>query len=165
MEKGIGGTLIWYYTICPRQVWLLAHNVLPDQADHNIQVGRLIDQWSYPQQRHRGINLDNTVVIDVITGEGVVAEVKKSSASLDAARLQLAYYLYYLKHNKGVTTKGVLLVPEERRRYPLELTPEVESQLEEVLREVESLRSQDKPVPARRIHYCKKCAYAGVCWG
>ena len=165
MEKGIGGTLVWYYCICPRQVWLMAHNILPDETDDNVRVGRLVDQWSYPYERRRSINLDNTVVVDFVESEGIVAEVKKSSAALEAARMQLAYYLYYLRVKKGVICSGKLLIPEERKRYDVELTPEVEARLEEILRDIEKLRSQEMPVPARRIQHCGKCAYAGICWG
>jgi len=165
VEKGIGGTLVWYYSICARQVWLMAHNILPDETDKNIQIGRLIDEFSYPGERRRKINLDNTVVMDIASNKGVVAEVKKSLAALESARLQLAYYLYYLKHKKGVQTKGVLLVPEERRRYEMELTPEMEARIEEVLGEIEAVRSAEKPPPAEQKPFCRPCAYAGICWG
>jgi len=29
----ITGTLIWYYYICPREVWLMAHELNPNQED------------------------------------------------------------------------------------------------------------------------------------
>lgn len=165
MEKEIGGTLVWYYVMCPRQVWLLAHNILPDQTDQNLQIGRMIDEWSYPRQRRRGVNVDNALVIDILEGEGVVAEVKKSSASLEAARMQLAYYLYYLKHRKGIETTGMLLIPEERRRYRLELTPEMEAQLEHILAQIDKVRALERPMPPRKNRRCRRCAYAPVCWG
>jgi hypothetical protein len=36
----VNGTLIWYYYICKRQVWLMAHALVPDQEDDNIRQGR-----------------------------------------------------------------------------------------------------------------------------
>lgn len=165
MEKGIGGTLVWYYCMCKRQVWLMAHHILPDETDNNIRIGRLIDQMSYPHRRQRRINIDDTLAIDTILGEGVVAEIKKSSASTEAARLQLAYYLYYLKHNKGIETSGVLMIPDEKRRYPVELSPELERQIESILKHIEELREQEMPVATERKPRCQRCAYNGICWG
>lgn len=45
----------------------------------------------------------------------MVAEVKKSSRSFDAAQLQLGHYLYELE-KQGQHAKGLLLFPKERRR-------------------------------------------------
>ena len=164
MDRGIGGTLVWYYAICERQVWLLARNILPEQDDNNIRVGRLLDEMTYPRERQRGVNVDNTIVIDFLGDQGVVAEVKKSSRALKAARLQVAYYLYYLKHNKGFETEAVILVPEERRRHRVELTPELEAEVEQAIREIEMLRASSAPVKARRGMRCRRCAYAPICW-
>lgn len=31
-ETAIGGTLVWYYTICPREAWLMGHAIQPDST-------------------------------------------------------------------------------------------------------------------------------------
>ena len=49
-QVGVGGTLIWYYFICKRQVWLISHQLTPDQDDTNIVIGRLIDRTSYGRE-------------------------------------------------------------------------------------------------------------------
>ena len=36
------GTLVWFYKICKREVWLMSKNILPDQMDENIDLGRLV---------------------------------------------------------------------------------------------------------------------------
>lgn len=36
MDIYMTGVYIWYYNICKRQVWLMAHNILPDENDDNI---------------------------------------------------------------------------------------------------------------------------------
>ena len=38
-EFKVSGTYIWYYCICQREVWLLAHALEADQQDENIQIG------------------------------------------------------------------------------------------------------------------------------
>ena len=42
-------------------------------------------------------------------------EVKKSRGALGATRMQLLYYLYYLKHEKSIETTGEINFPKERR--------------------------------------------------
>ncbi len=164
MERGIGGTLIWYYCLCPRQVWLMAHSILPDEEHDNVAAGRVIHQFSYPDMPRREVTIDNTIAIDLVPGEGIVAEIKKSSAALEAAKLQLAYYLYYLKRHKGLELKGYLLVPKERRRHAVELTLELEAQIESMLQDIERLRQQASPPEPKRIKHCRPCAYSGICW-
>jgi len=141
------------------------HHVFPDSREHyHLATGRLVHQESYARQR-KEIPLDNLLVIDLVEGEGVIAEVKRTSRHKEAARLQLAYYLYYLKTEKGFETKGVLLFPKERRRETVELTPELESRIEDILTEIEELVSRPKPPPPKKNKFCKPCGYRELCWG
>lgn len=143
----------------------MAHHILPDEEDDRISAGRVIHQFAYPEMPRREVNIDNTMTVDLLPGEGVVAELKKSSAALEAAILQLAYYLYYLKHHKGLEVRGHLLIPHERRRHVVELDPQLEAKLQRILTDIESIRRQPLPPEARRIPHCKPCAYSGICWG
>lgn len=36
----VNGTLIWYYTVCHRQVWLMARHLTPDEQDDNVVLGK-----------------------------------------------------------------------------------------------------------------------------
>ena len=38
MTLSVNGTMMWYYYICHRQVWLTAHHITPDSDDPNIQL-------------------------------------------------------------------------------------------------------------------------------
>jgi CRISPR-associated exonuclease Cas4 len=40
----VNGTLVWYYSICKREVWLMSRNISPDQRDTNIDIGRFIHE-------------------------------------------------------------------------------------------------------------------------
>ena len=164
MNVRINAATVQAYLVCPREAWLLHHHIIPDQEHGLVATGRLIHQESYARQR-KEIPVDNLLVIDLVEGEGVVAEVKRTSRHKEAARMQLAYYLYYLKTEKGLETKGVLLFPRERRRESLELTPELEAKVEHILAEIEELVSQPKPPRPKKIRYCKPCGYREMCWG
>lgn len=160
----ITGTLIQSYGICKRQTWLMAHQIIPDQEHQYIEIGRLIDEKSYDREKKK-INLEN-VVLDLVKSEDgdiIVGEVKKSSKAEKSARLQLTFYLYKLKQN-GVEARGILLFPEERRRVMIELTPEVEAELEEIFQDIERIILKEIPPYFKKIGYCKNCGYKEFCW-
>jgi len=50
-EINVSGTLVWYYYICPREVWLIGHQINPDEDDANVSLGRFIQDYSYPRER------------------------------------------------------------------------------------------------------------------
>ena len=47
----VNGTLMWYYMICKREVWLMSRNIVPDQKDTNIDIGRFIHETSYTRNK------------------------------------------------------------------------------------------------------------------
>jgi CRISPR-associated exonuclease Cas4 len=78
--------------------------------------------------------------------------------------MQLAYYLYQLRL-RGVETHGVLHYPNQRRKERVELTPQLEAELQEVLEQIESLRRQPlPPVVPEPMRICASCAYEEFCW-
>ncbi len=159
----INGTLIWYYYICKREVWLIGHGIEPDQESDFILLGRHIHEIFY-QRRKKELSIDNTIKIDILPGRKVIGEIKKSSKFLESAKMQVAFYLYYIKHEKGVEMEGLLLIPEERRRIKITLTEELEDKIEKAIKEIEDILKLEKPPPAVKIPYCKNCAYREMCW-
>ena len=160
----ISGTLVWYYYICPRQVWLMSRELTPDQEDPFLEIGRLISETAYKDDR-KEVRIEN-IVIDLLRRDDedvVIGEVKKSSRYELSAKMQLAYYLLRLKR-LGVIAKGELLFPKERKRIKLELTPELEEELEKALNEIEKIIKLEKPPEAKRNRFCSKCAYREFCW-
>jgi len=41
-EIRITGTLMWYYFICHREVWLMARQVIPEQDNELIDLDRFL---------------------------------------------------------------------------------------------------------------------------
>lgn len=150
------------YLICPREAWLEYHSIGSDQDYEYLALGRLVHETYY--QRHRKeIFVDQLLKIDLFRGE-LVAEVKKSSRHIEAARLQLAYYLSYLKNEKGLKFDGILLFPKERKTEKLRITPELEQKIEALLSEMRDVLNRPRPPSAKRIRYCKTCAFNEFCW-
>ena len=160
--KFISPYIFQAYLTCPREAWLEYHSIGSDQDHEYLALGRLIHEKSYQRER-KEIFVDQLLKIDLFRGE-LVAEVKKSSRHIEAARLQLAYYLYYLKHEKGVEFEGILLFPKERKTEKVKLTPELEHKIEGILEHMKHILREEKPPPARKIRYCKSCAFYEFCW-
>ncbi|MFZ5591068.1 MAG: CRISPR-associated protein Cas4, partial [Bacillota bacterium] len=105
-EISVSGTLIWYYYICPREVWLIGHQVTPDQDDANVSLGRFLQEHSYPRERKElQVGSSKMDIFRISGDELVVGEVKKSSRYRQSARMQLAFYLWELKQ-RGVLARG-----------------------------------------------------------
>ncbi|MDK2856488.1 MAG: CRISPR-associated exonuclease Cas4 [Bacillota bacterium] len=160
----VNGTLIWYYTVCHRQVWLMARHLTPDEQDDNVVLGRFIHENAYRRDKHE--ILVGNIKIDLVRGargNTLVGEIKKSSRAEESARLQLKYYLYVLKQY-GVDLKGMLYFPEEKRNEIVELDEEGIKEVEMAIAGVKRVVSMPVPDPPKRVRWCRRCAYAEFCW-
>lgn len=163
MYEEVTGSLVQSYSICKRQVWLMAHQIIPDQEHPYIEMGRLIDDISYDRDRKK-INFEN-VVIDLVrndNGNLLVGEIKKSSKAVDSAKLQLLFYLYKLKQN-GIEAKGQLFFPDERKKIDVRLTNESEMEVVSAINEIRDIINMDKAPAFEKIPYCKNCGYKEFC--
>ncbi len=163
-QTKVTGTLVWYYYICSREVWLMARHVIPNPDDENILVGRFLQEFSYKREK-KEVNLEN-VKFDIIKkkrGKVVVGEVKKSSRYLKSARMQLAFYLLQLKE-QGLEAEGELLVPEERKKEKVILDEDTEKELFYAKEEIKKIISEERPPSPQKTPFCKKCAYSDFCW-
>jgi CRISPR-associated exonuclease Cas4 len=156
--------MINYYSICHRSVWYLIHGLEAAQDHPFLEIGRFITQESYTRSK-KEVVFEN-LKIDLVKKENndvVVAEIKKSSKAKKSAQLQLAYYLYRLKEI-GITARGELLFPKEKKREKVLLTKELESTLQAVLLDIEEISKREKPPDLKKITYCRNCAYRDFCW-
>jgi CRISPR-associated exonuclease Cas4 len=160
----ITGTLVWYYYVCHRQVWLIAHQIEPAQDNPYLEWGRIIHETAYPTER-KEVKMEN-IVFDVLTRKResvVVAEIKKSSKFLKPATMQLCFYLFRLKE-VGISAIGELRFPKERKRRTVELTKEIEDEIREALKGITEICLREVPPAPKKIPYCRKCAYRELCW-
>jgi len=160
----VTGTLIWYYYICHREVWLMARNIVPDQEDENIDLGRFIQRDSYRRDK-KEVNFGH-IQFDLVRREGgqvVIGEVKKSSKAAQSAKMQLAFYLSELRA-AGIEAVGELLFPKEKTKVRVELTAELAQEIEQAKRDILRIAYLDAPPEARKIPFCRNCAYAEFCW-
>ena len=160
----VTGTYIWYYCICKREVWLLAHGIEADQQDDNMQMGNAIHEASYKRESKEIEFADSKFdVISRKNGKLVVGEMKKSSRYIESAKMQLLFYLLELE-DAGIHAEGELLFPEEKRKETVILDDESKEKLKEVTEGIGNIVDMSLPQPANHIKYCKKCAYSEFCW-
>lgn len=164
VDLNVTGTLIWYYYICHREVWLMARRIVPEQDDTNIDIGRFIHEMSYPRNK-KEVNIGHIKLDIVKRGKDgfVVAEVKKTSRFETSARMQLAYYLSELD-KLGLNATGELRFPEEKRVEKIKLTPKLKEELEKAVRDILRIAYLEKPPQPQKVSFCRKCAYAEFCW-
>lgn len=164
MDFQVTGTLVWYYYICKREVWLMAHQLIPDQEQENVRIGKIIGENSYNRDK-KEIDLGNAKVdlIRTENGELVVGEVKKSSRFVESASKQLLFYLLQLKE-MGIKARGQLLFPEERDKMEILLDEAAEDEIRKTMTDIEAIVNMDRPPKAKKIKYCRNCAYSEFCW-
>lgn len=142
----------------------MARELSPNQEDPFLEIGRLLQEDTYKREK-KEITVGN-MKIDLIkrkNGETVVGEIKKSSRFERSAIMQLAFYLYGLK-KRGINAKGELMVPKERKRIPVELTPDIEDELRQAFRQIKYIITQNNPPEPVKNKYCSSCAYREFCW-
>jgi len=165
MDTGnITGTLIWYYYICPREVWLMSRNIVADQSDENMTWGRYLHEHAYEREKKElTFGKSKFDWVKGSDGEMVVVEVKKTNRYKKSAAMQLLFYLYNLKQ-EGIIATGELRFPEQKQIEKVELNEENERELLQGMAEIEKIMERETPPPASKNKYCGKCAYQELCW-
>ena len=161
----INGTLINYYFHCKRQCYLHGNRLNLEDNSENVKIGKAIHEERSERGKNTEITIDN-IKLDKLTTEYLV-EVKKSDADVTAATWQLMYYLKVLK-SKGIERKGKLEFIEknksDKKIVIIELDEENEIKLDNYVKEIEELISNDKIPEILNKGKCKKCAYYEYCY-
>ncbi len=163
--RAITGTLVWYSTVCSREVWLMSRDITPDEDDPLLDLGRALHETSYPENRRREITLEG-MKIDMIKNKEsgkVICEVKSSSKYIKASTMQLLYYLYRIKE-MGIDAVGEIVIPKEKKRVMVELNDTNKEELMMQLQKIKQIVTMDKPPKAEYIPFCRRCAYRYFCW-
>jgi CRISPR-associated exonuclease Cas4 len=160
----VTGTLIWYYYICHRQVWLMARGILPDEDNPNLELGRFIQEMTYQRDRKEiDIGGGKVDIVKAASDGLILVEVKKSSRFERVALMQLAFYLWRLEA-AGVHATGELRFPKEKKRTTVVLTDELREELKRAEKAILEIAAREAPPVPARCRYCSNCAYAEFCW-
>ena len=142
----------------------MSHQIIPDQKNDNIEIGRLIHEKSYKKNKKEiKFGAAKFDFVSRKSGTLIVSEIKKSSKYTEASKMQLAYYLYLLK-KEGVSAKGELLIPTEKKKIKVELNDKLIQILHATENKIAIIIQQDKPPEVKKINFCKNCAYKEFCF-
>ncbi len=162
-ELKISGLKVNYYFICKRKLWLFDRKITMEDKSEKVLLGALLHEISYKKEKPKEVLIDNLISIDILDSFNI-REVKYSDKMEKADRMQILYYLYYLK-KLGIKKKGIINYPKQKKREFIELKPENEKEIEKTLIEIDKILKQEKPPPVIDEPYCKKCAYFEFCYG
>jgi CRISPR-associated exonuclease Cas4 len=161
------GTQVNYCVICPTKLWLFSHFATMEQTSDLVSLGKLLQETSF-QHTKKDLIMDQKIAIDFIKRDDklILHEIKKSEKLEKAHIFQLLYYLYYLKHEKGIeNAEGIINYPSKRKIVKVELTPEKEIELQNILQKIKEIISLPQPPKPEKKKYCRKCAYFEFCFG
>ena len=134
MEERITGVMIYYYFVCSRKLWYFCHQINMEDENENVQLGKLLDENSYKRD-------DKHIEIDGIK-----------------------YYLYYLKKRNVDGLHGVIDYPLLKKNVDVELSDEDCKKLDDIIKEIISVKNQEYPPKLEEKKICKKCAYYDLCF-
>ncbi|MDW8024197.1 MAG: CRISPR-associated protein Cas4 [Nitrososphaerota archaeon] len=160
--KPITGTLVWYYFICKREVWLMSHEITPDEESQVLDMGRAVHEIFYSKML-KEISMEGVKIDLFKKAERIICEVKTSSKFVEAARFQLLYYIFRLKEY-GVDCTGWVLIPTEKRKIVVKLDDDAERELLKIFGEIKKIVEMECPPSPVKVPFCKKCAYREFCW-
>lgn len=160
----INGTIINYYFHCKRQCYLFANRLNMEDNSEDVRIGRVLHEIKAKDEKNTEIKFDN-MVVDKIT-QKYIEELKKSDADVNAARMQLLFYLKNLE-DKGVKKEGKLICIEKNKKEKIEiviLNEQTKKELEECILEIENLIKQNEVPKCENKNICKRCAYYEYCY-
>ncbi len=160
----VTGTLVNYYFHCKRQCYLFGNRMNLEDNSEEVKIGKALHE-ERAEHGNTEISIDN-IKLDKLTTE-YLTEIKKSDADAEAAKWQLLYYLKVL-NEKGVVRKGKLEFVEKNKNNKktviIELTEDIERELDMYICEIQELLEQDETPPVLNKPKCRKCAYYDYCY-
>jgi CRISPR-associated exonuclease Cas4 len=179
----VGGMLVGYYLLCERKAWLSMRGLWMEQESGRVALGRLNGESSYRRKKKEllltaeapeGTPAAGTPLVGKIDWAdlegGVLHETKLSRAAEEAHRWQLRFYLWLLKlggatRADGTPFRGELNYPKLRCTEAVELRPEHEARLVEIVAGLRRVAARETPPPRiERRSFCKKCAFEELCY-
>lgn len=162
-EEQINGSLVNAYIVCKRQAWLYAHQVHGDQNNEYLLMGKALALAQENKNLHE--YPFGNLVFDQLSkerGHYVVTEYKKSLKNVSAGEMQLLFYIYCLKKGLNLKeVKGKLVCG--KKTIPVDDSEENFKKMEQIIKEIIELVSQEKPPKFVPIRYCKTCSYQDYC--
>ncbi len=164
-DTQIGGTLIAYYFICKRKLYLYANNIRFENESDLVKIGKVVHENHFQYQTFKEIEFQGSKFDFLkVKHEIVINEVKTSKALEDASIWQLKYYIYQLRLNGINCSKGILRYPKMMRIININFTDKDEKIISEMEQKIEEIIKAEKVPEGIKKGYCAKCSYYEFCF-
>lgn len=161
-SPSITATQLNYYFVCKRKLWLFSHQIQMEQNSELVALGKLLHESSYKRE-NKEIQI-GPIKIDFIGKDGVIHEVKKTPSVEAAHAWQVKYYIWYLKNLGVENLRGEIDYPKLKKRTEIELTPEDEQKIQEILYDIQFIIDREEIPNVINKSICKKCSYYDMCY-
>lgn len=94
------GVKVNYYYICKRKLWLYSKGITMEHLSDRVLSGKVLHETAYSRQKSREILIDDLLKLDIVDGD-FIREIKLTSKMEKSDKMQLLYYLYYLKRGES----------------------------------------------------------------
>ena len=149
-------------------------NIQMEQESETVYDGKLLHEFSYNErnEKHSELMLNYELPNNITLAgkidyydriKNVVHETKRSNKIEIAHEWQIKYYLWLLKLNNILDTKGILEYPTLRKTQTITLRGSNEEQLSEVISSIILLQTQKCPDTINKP-ICKNCSYYDLCY-
>ena len=134
-----------------------------ESDNDRVQQGRITHEDSYKiKEVNKEKLIDGIIKIDILEKDSV-REVKLTSKMQSSDRMQLLYYLYYLKQ-LGINKTGTLNYVKEKKVEHVNLTEEYEKEIETTLVDINKILRLKLPPKIEKYSICNKCSYYEFCY-
>ena len=159
-------THINYYFICKRKLWLFANGINMEHSSDLVYEGKLLHETSYPQrpERYEELEIDGVKIDFYDARNRVIHEIKKSDKIEVAHQWQVKYYIYILQRNGVTGVSGLLEYPMLRQTEKIELTEQDVNLIEEFVKDIDKIVSDDRCPSIINNKICKQCSYYEFCY-
>ncbi|MFW5700358.1 MAG: CRISPR-associated protein Cas4 [Cyclobacteriaceae bacterium] len=162
-EVNTTGTIINYYFVCKRELWLFSRGLQCEDKSDLVTLGRLLHEDSYKKSR-KEFQFGSIKVDWIDMKSKIIHETKKSNKAEEAHRWQLKYYLYFLKQNGIGEFKGELNYPKLNKKEKVTLAPGDDAKIEMIIDNIDRVTSSPEPPPVINAKICRSCSYMELCY-
>lgn len=162
----ISATLINYYHLCHRKLWLHAKNLRMEHVSDTVAEGKLLEQTAYQQRpkKWRELHLGHSKIDHYDPNKRLVREVKKSPKLEHAHVAQVQYYLYALEQRGIPDASGLIEYPKQRKTTTVNLTADIRKDIQLWESEIKRIVNQSNCPELVKKSYCKTCAFYEFCY-
>lgn len=170
----ITATLINYYIICPRKLWLHANGITMEHTSDMVYDGKLLHEISYPQRAEKYSEVELSIQWNTVAlygkvdfydrKEKVIHETKRGNKVEEAHEWQLKFYIWLFELNgiEGVT--GKIEYPKLRLTTEVFLSDSERTILTKLIPEIQKTIQDDNCPPTLQSRICKSCSYGDFCY-